>query len=45
MNKEESIENHRRQIKCLKAKDKQGFLREVAANQISGYLFASSLNE
>ena len=41
---QESIENHRRQIKCLKAKDKQGFLREVAANQISGYLFASSLN-
>ncbi len=41
---QESIENHRRQIECLKAKDKQGFLMEVAANQISGYAFASSIN-
>lgn len=41
---QESIENHRRQIACLKAKDKQGFLAEVVANQISGYVFASSIS-
>lgn len=42
---QESIENHRRQVQCIKAKDKQGFLQEVAANQISGYQFAASFSK
>lgn len=41
---QESIDNHKRQIACIKAGDKQGFLREVSANQVCGYLSITAMH-